>query len=250
LTPEVNGIIRKPSGANVAFLLIHGFCSDSDELASLGEELESRGMASLAMKIAGHGTTPENLAETTWKDWYDSVTNALSKVKSWDTEYLFVAGLSMGSDLTLYLSTKEKGIDGIVIFSPAVKAGGLVGKLIPLLKLFKKFRSVDLSYIPKMYDLPRTKYDREPLSAIHEFLKFTKETRKILNDVTVPTIIIKAGADKTVDPRNADFVYKSISSEDKKIYTIEGAEHVITCHPTRKDAYPLVFEFIDRLCSK
>lgn len=244
MTPQVEGISRKPAGANVAFLLIHGFCADLDELASLGEELEKIGIASFAMRVAGHGTSPEDLAETTRSDWYDSVVSALEEVKSWNPEYLFVAGLSMGAALALSLSTKEKGIDGLVILSPAIRIDGLAPKLVPLLEYFKKYRSVDLSYIPKMYDLPRTKYDREPLSAIHEFLKLIKEVRFALKEVTLPTLVIKAGADKTVNPNNADFVYNEISSIEKTLKEIPRAEHVISCHPSRKEAYPHVFEFV------
>ncbi|MFW9932690.1 MAG: alpha/beta hydrolase, partial [Candidatus Thorarchaeota archaeon] len=212
MTPQVNGIVRKPAGANVSFLLIHGFCADVDELASLGEELERKGIASLAMQIAGHGTSPEDLASSTWNDWYSSVVNALNEVKSWKTKHVFVAGLSMGAALTLYLTTKESGIDGIVILSPAIKIGGFAGKMIPILKHLIKYRSIDLSYIPKMYDLPRTRYDREPLSAIHELLRLSKEVRKALPEVSIPTLVIKAGADKTVNPENANYVFNNISS--------------------------------------
>lgn len=250
MTPEGNGIIRRPAGANVAFLLIHGFTADIDELASLAEELERKGFASLAMSIAGHGTTPEDLASTTWHDWYASAVSALNEIKTWGMEQVFVAGLSMGAALAMYLSTREKGIDGIILLSPVVYIRGFATKLVPFLKHFIKFRTIDLSYIPKMYDLPRTKYDREPLSAIHEFLKLIKEVRDNLKYVEVPALVIKAAADKTAEPENADFVYNSISSEDKTLKEIPEAEHVITCHPTRKDAYPHIFDFIDRLIEK
>ncbi|MHA1928124.1 MAG: alpha/beta hydrolase [Candidatus Thorarchaeota archaeon] len=247
MTPEIGGIVRHPSGASVAFLLVHGFCADVDELASLGELLEAQGIASFAMKVAGHGTTPEDLATTTRDDWSRSVSEGLDLVKSWSPEHIFIAGLSMGSALTLLLATRASGIDGIVIFSPAVKVGGIAGKFVPLLKRIMKYRTIDLSYIPKMYDLPRTRYDREPLSAIHELIKLTNEVRGLLPHVKLPTLIIQSGADKTIDPSNGITVFQSISSTVKELHVIENAEHVITCHPTRKDAYPFVLRFIDRI---
>lgn len=246
MAPLVDGIIRKPDGANVAFLLIHGFGADVDELASLGEELEKRGVASFAVRVAGHGTSPEDLATKTKEDFYESALEGLILVQSWSMEYVFVAGLSMGGALTLELAAKESGINGIVVFSPAVKLGRIL-RLLPILKRFMKFKSVDLSYIPKMYDLPRTKYDRDSLEAAHEMMKLTSDVRKLLDKVTIPTLIIQSGEDKTIDPSNGQFVYDSISSKDKELHIIEGAEHVITCHPTRNQAYPLVFDFIDRL---
>ncbi|MFW9932068.1 MAG: hypothetical protein ACFFDR_05365 [Candidatus Thorarchaeota archaeon] len=52
-----------------------------------------------------------------------------------------------------------------------------------------------------------------------------------------------------MNPENANYVFNNISSSDKTLQEIQGAEHVITCHPTRKDAYPYVFEFIERIRS-
>ena len=120
MTPETGGIIRHRSGASVAFLLVHGLFADVDELASLGEKLEEQGIASFAVRLTGHGTTPEHLATTTRDDWYRSVNEGLDLVKSWNPAHIFVAGLSTGSALTLLLSTRESGIDGIVVFSPAI----------------------------------------------------------------------------------------------------------------------------------
>ncbi|MCK5237911.1 MAG: alpha/beta fold hydrolase [Candidatus Thorarchaeota archaeon] len=249
MTPQVDGIIRQPDGANVAFLLIHGFGADVDELASLGIELERRGIASFAVSVAGHGTSPEDLASKTKQDFYESVLTGLDLIRSWNSKYIFIAGLSMGGALTLHLAAQEKGIDGIVVFSPAVKMGGIL-RLLPILKRIKKFQNVDLSYIPKMYDLPRKKYNRDSLNAAHELLKLTSEVRKNLDKVTVPTLVIQSGADKTIDSSNGKYVYDSINSTDKTLHVIEGAEHVITCHPTRHEAYPLVYKFIERLTRK
>ncbi|MDF1539601.1 MAG: alpha/beta fold hydrolase [Candidatus Thorarchaeota archaeon] len=250
MTPQVDGIVRRPDGANVAFLLIHGFGADVDELASLGEELENRGIASFAVRVAGHGTTPEDLSTKTWQDLYDSVLAGLKLVKSWNPSHLFIAGLSMGGVLTLRLAALEEGIDGIVVFSPAIDIGGGVYRLLPILKHIVKFKRVDLSYIPKMYDLPRSKYDRDSLAAAHELLKLGSDSRKKLKDVRIPTLVIQSGADKTIDPSNGQYVFDKIASQNKELHVIEGAEHVITCHPTRNIAYSYVFEFIKKYVAR
>jgi carboxylesterase len=245
LAPQVKGITHRPDGANTAFLLIHGFGAAPDEMASLGTHLAENRIASFSVRLAGHETTPEDWAISTYQDWYNSAYEGLELVKSWKPKSLFVSGLSMGGILTLLLASREKGIDGIVVFSPAFKIRG-AAKLVPLLKHVKKYRNIDLSYIPKKYDLPRTKYSREPLSAIHELVKLTKVIRKEISNVEVPILIIGAGSDKTIDPENAAMVFELISSEIKYLQMIEGAEHVITCHPSRHQAYPFILEFIEK----
>ena len=248
MAPLVEGITHRPDGADTAFLLIHGFGAAPDEMASLGTHLAENGIASVSIRLAGHERTPEDLATSTYQDWYNSANEGLELVKSWNPKTLFVSGLSMGGILTLLLASREKGIDGIVVFSPAFKITG-AAKLVPLLKHVKKYRNIDLSYIPKLYDMPRTKYSREPLSAIHELVRLTKVIRKEISNVDVPALIIGAGADKTIDPENAAIVFDLISSNIKEIQVIDGAEHVITCHPSRHQAYPFILEFVNKISS-
>ena len=111
------------------------------------------------------------------------------------------------------------------------------------------FRYQDKTLAQQMYDLERSKYDRDSLEAAHELMKLQRDTRKRLADVKVPALIIQSGADKTIDPSSGQFVYDRISSADKQLEVIAGAEHVITCHPTRNIAYPFVLSFVKRLAN-
>lgn len=246
--PE-SGTTLRPDGASVAFLLVHGFCAARNEVASLGQFLAEKGMSSYAVRIAGHETSPEDLAKTIRQDWYKSVSDGLNEVKSWNPEHLFVAGFSMGGALTLQLASSEDDIDGIVLISPAVRMFSTAAKFLPILKLFMKFKSVDLEKIQKAhgYDLQRTKYAKEPLSAYSEFLKMMKEVRNVMHKVSVPALIMQGTDDKTISPKNARIVYDGISSEIKEIHMIEGGEHVIPCHPTRSIAYSHITPFIEKV---
>ncbi|MFQ5834169.1 MAG: alpha/beta hydrolase [Candidatus Thorarchaeota archaeon] len=242
---EHNGGVKLgPEGANVAFLLVHGFGAAPDEVTPLGEFLAEHGVASYAVRIAGHGTTPEDLSETTWHNWYDSVVAGFEIVKSWNPNHLFVAGLSMGGALALMLASREKGIDGIVAMSPAVYVGSFLAKFVPILKYFVKYRTVDISDMSTMYEIMRTKYTREPFSALHEILKLTNVVRRELHSVTIPILVVQSGADKTIDPKNGTIVYEGVSSKDKALHIIPGAEHVITCHAKRFELFQLVKDFV------
>lgn len=247
MAPEVKGVIIRPEGATMAFLLIHGFCAAPDEVATLGEFLASQGIASFAVQLAGHGTTPEDIKETSWRDWYHSAKEGLEEVRKWNPEYLFVAGLSMGGALSLLLASEERDIAGLVLLAPAVRINGILPKLVPLLKYFWKYRAIDTVTSQEVYDVKRTKYDREPLSAYHELFRLQGTVRENMINVSVPTLIIQGTADKTIDPNNSHLVYDGISSTIKELHLIPGAEHVITCHPTREAAYPLIKHFIDEV---
>ncbi len=241
------GVTTRPEGASVVFLLVHGFCASSDELATLGKLLADEGHASFAVQLAGHGTTPEDLKATSWEDWYESVRGGLEVVRSWNPKFIFVAGISMGGALSTLLASEENNIDGLVLMAPAMKISGLMTKLVPILKFFMKDREIDVEAAQRVYDVKRTKYDREPVSAYHELFKLQKVARKSMSKVTIPTIILQGTEDKTLDPINGQIAFDGISSEKKELHMIEGAEHVISCHPTRAEAYPLILEFIERI---
>ncbi|MGY5860530.1 MAG: alpha/beta fold hydrolase [Candidatus Thorarchaeota archaeon] len=250
MAPKLKGVETQPEGANVAFLLVHGFCAAPDELATLGHFLEERNIASFAVQVAGHGTTPDDLKKTTWKDLYASVEDGLKLVKSWNPEYLFVAGISMGGALSTLLTSQNDGIDGLVLIAPALKIDGILPKLVPILKYVMKDREVDVEKVQEIYDVKRTKYAHEPVSFYHELFKLQKQARKNMKNVTVPTIIIQGTNDKTINPANGKIALDGISSEDKQLFMIEGGEHVISCHVTRKDAYPHVEQFVERITKK
>ncbi|MHA2179114.1 MAG: alpha/beta hydrolase, partial [Candidatus Thorarchaeota archaeon] len=247
LAPDVKGVSTRPEGASVAFLLVHGFCAAPDEVATLGDYLNDLGIASFAVEVKGHASSSVDIRETSWKDWYSSVQQGLDVVKSWKPDHLLIAGLSMGGALSVLLSAQETGIDGLVLMAPALRISGLLTKFVPLLKYIMKDRTIDVDAIQKVYDVKRTKCDLEPISAYHELLKLQRETRKNLGRITIPTLILHGTDDKTIDPNNGQLAYDRISSDNKQLHLIQGCEHVITCHPKREIAFPLIKEFTRQL---
>ncbi|MFW9832809.1 MAG: alpha/beta hydrolase [Candidatus Thorarchaeota archaeon] len=247
MAPKVKGITTYSEGASVAVLLIHGFGASSDELATLHDHLSTKGYSTFSVQLAGHGTTPEDFKATTWEDWYQSAKFGLEHVLSWNTKYVFIVGFSMGGLLSLLLSSEEGKIDGLIAIAPALKIPGFLYKLVPVLKYFMKWRDVDIEAAQQVYDVKRFKLNREPVSAYHELMKLQKVVKRNLGKITIPTIIIQGTDDKTVDPEGAQIIYETISSEKKELYMIEGAEHVISCHPTRVEAYPHIIKFIEEI---
>lgn len=243
------GVIKRPEGAKVAFLLVHGLAASSDELATFGNYLNEKGFASFAVQLAGHGTTPEDFKTTSWQDWYESAKTGLEVVRSWNPGFIFVTGLSMGGLLSLLLASEENELDGLVLIGTALKAPGILPRLIPILKYFMKWREIDVEAAQRVYDVKRFKYHREPVSSYQELFNLQKVVKQNMHKVTIPTIILHGSEDKTIDPVSAQMVYDSISSNNKELHMIDGGEHVITCHPTRVEAYPLILRFIEKILS-
>ena len=77
-------------------LLIHGFTGLPAELRLLGEHLNAQGFTVLAIRLAGHGTTVEDLSRMEHEDWMDSVRDGYA-ILSGACECVSAVGHSMGA---------------------------------------------------------------------------------------------------------------------------------------------------------
>src|SRR3990167_2186501 len=101
--PQIDPIFRQgTNGAGV--LLLHGFTGTPDSMRPVANKLIHSGFTISAPLLAGHGTTPENLARTDWTTWFHSAQKAYMELHQ-KCSKIFVAGLSMGALLGLQLAT-------------------------------------------------------------------------------------------------------------------------------------------------
>jgi len=52
-------------GGEVGCLLVHGFSGSPPEMQPMGDYLAGKGLTVLGVRLAGHGTSPEDMATTT-----------------------------------------------------------------------------------------------------------------------------------------------------------------------------------------
>ena len=89
---------------DTGILLLHGLTGAPAEVKPLGDYLSERGISTLAPWLAGHGTSPGDLAKTRWQDWAESAREALESLQKRCSK-VFVGGLSMGADQALHLAS-------------------------------------------------------------------------------------------------------------------------------------------------
>ena len=89
-------------GGPKGVLLIHGFTGLPAELLLMGQYLHKLGFTVLGVRLAGHGTTVEDMSHMTWEDWMDSVRDGYA-VLSGFCESIDVIGHSMGGLFSLLL---------------------------------------------------------------------------------------------------------------------------------------------------
>ncbi len=229
------------NGNEIGIMLIHGVTGIPEEMRLLGEYLNKKGATVYGVRVAGHGTTPEELAKLKWKDLYKSVEEKLEILKEKSTT-LVVGGLSMGGMLTLALAAEHKEIQKIFTLSAPVELNDWRIKLIPLLKIFMKYYKKEPE--DEINGLPHYSYPVYPLSTIYELYKAQKQIKQNLPKITQPILIIHSKSDPSVDVKNAQIIYDNVSAKEKKIVLLEKSGHVITKDVEKEKVFEAVADFI------
>ncbi|MFQ5980495.1 MAG: alpha/beta hydrolase [Candidatus Heimdallarchaeota archaeon] len=211
-----------------ALLLIHGFTGSTHQLRPLGKQLaEQEGWTTLGIRLPGHGTTVEDLAQKNWQDWYLKSDLALKEL---DQDYATIAvlGFSFGAALAFYLAAKKNNlVSGVIGLCPALRLRGIAQHFVPALKYFKK--TVKKGE-PRPND-PWRGYHQVPLETLSSVLKFQKITRKSLPEVTAPVLVIQGANDKRIPSKIGQEIAQKITSRRFEQFWAKKAGHIVMFSP-------------------
>ncbi|HVF24480.1 MAG TPA: alpha/beta fold hydrolase [Anaerolineales bacterium] len=232
-------------GGQVGVLLIHGFTASPTQLRLIGNDLHQRGLTVSAPLLPGHGTTVADLRKQRWQSWVGHVELALADLKS-RCNTVFVAGISLGSLLTLYLAAEHADLKGIILYSPLVKMpGGIAIHLVPVLKyLIRELRkapdfSTDPHALDRLWD-----YRSVPLFAVDEIIRLRARVQPLLPRITRPTLIIYSTLDRLIARNSAQFTYDHIGTANKTLITLHNSGHDVTLDSEWKEVTEQTWQFI------
>ena len=234
-------------GGDVGCLLVHGFTGAPPEMRLVGDYLHARGLTIRAPLLPGHGTAAEDLNRVRWQDWVASVEEVLLELRS-RCETVFIAGLSMGSLVTVHLAMLYPDVAGIVLYSPALK---VANKLLPLAPLFryviKQFpcESDEKTDLTDPEALGRLWHYRTwPVGGASELLKLQRMVRAELKDVRVPAIVFYSTRDGSIASDSGQLTFQGLGSEDKEVVTLHNSGHCLTVDSERESIFARTYGFV------
>ncbi len=231
----------------VGALLIHGFTGSPAEMRGLGETLARHGLTVLGPRLPGHGTCPEDLNGVSWRAWTAEVERAYHELRLTCDE-VFVAGLSLGSMLTLWLGAHHPDIAGLLAMAPPEYLNQPLLPLTPVLKWFVRFREQgpkahsDLAD-PEAFDRLWC-YDRIPVAAASQIFWFQLRERRLLPRITQPLLVMQGRLDAAVPARSAKRVYARVSTDDKTLRWFEHSGHNLLVDGEREAVWAACYEWI------
>ena len=118
--PEFDGTDFTIPGSSTGMLLFHGFTATTLEVREFAEKIHTQyGFTIHAPLLPGHGTSPQDLAKTNYKDWLKKADNTYKEFHERQKEVI-VAGESMGGLLSLFLLSEYPEISSAIVFAPAL----------------------------------------------------------------------------------------------------------------------------------
>lgn len=211
-----------PQEPKVAALLVHGFTATPWEMRPLAEFLADAGIASLAIRLPGHGTTPEDLAARRWQEWRASVEKGY-RILAHDFASVFGMGMSTGS-LLLLASHASCRFKGLTLFSPYLR---IQHALAPYARWLRWFMPYHKKYIGE--DHQSRYYSHRPVAGIHQINLLIKTVRKELKNICCPVMAFNGEGDQTIDVQSSSELMSLLGSQ-VKIHEIFGPDvnHVLT----------------------
>ena len=228
---------RGHSNPRGGLLLCHGFTGSPQSLRPWAEHHAALGWKVELPLLPGHARTEQDLARTSWQDWYGCVREAALEL-SGELGPIAVGGLSMGGNLALALAEDEElagAICAVVAVNPGMtlpRIAAAADLIAPVVRTLPGIGS-DIARA----DVSEEAYERLPLRAVGQLRRLFRRTREGLGAVEAPLLLATSRVDHTVPPSDSDLVASRVRGPVERL-SLTRSHHLATLD---HDA-PMLFE--------
>ena len=238
-----------PEGEPKAILFVaHGIAEHSGRYMNVVNHFVPAGYAVYGIDHIGHGKSDgKRVYVERFQDYTKTLKKYFDMIRGWQAEKpIFLVGHSMGGLISAaYLLEHQDELTGAVLSGPGIKVPDNIsnavifaGKILSVVMPKAGIIQLDAEGIcrdPAVVDayvndqLVYTGKITARLGA--EMLKTMKHVAESAKKIRLPIMILQGGSDKLVDPSGAQFLYDSVSSEDKTINIYDGLYHEVFNEP-------------------
>ncbi|WP_373036394.1 alpha/beta fold hydrolase [Sulfurimonas sp.] len=232
-----------------ALVFAHGYMTIPQEAKKLAEYLFKRGVNVYLPRLRGHGTNPLALKHISSKNWeydFQLAITAMSQV----CEKVFIGGFATGGLLALLHAAQHK-VDGLIVINSALRLNSLhVSYVIPTLHVFNEMISQlhekgIVEWVENKSENPDISYSKHPLNSIAQMEKLMTKADATLKQIKDPILVIQGDNDPIVNPKSAQFIYKGVKSEFKKLVVLPRDNHSIILGKGETEIFENIYHFIE-----
>ncbi len=197
-----------------AVLLVHGLFASPAELRALGDKLHQQGFQVLGVRLKGHGTSPWDLKNTTWRDWLGSVQRGYHILQQFSDD-IHVVGFSTGALLALLLAEENK-FSSLTSVAAPIKFHDKNAMFISLLHQTNKITGLFngngvFPFKENKPEHPDINYQHIPIRALYHLQKLIKKCDQALT-INCPIHFIQGDNDPLVTPESLDTLFDHVGN--------------------------------------
>jgi alpha-beta hydrolase superfamily lysophospholipase len=195
----------RPSGLpRGGVLLVHGLGDSPWSWTDVGAQLAAQGWLVRSVLLPGHGSRPADLLPVQVADWQQVVAEQVGLLRrdlqqSGAVARLWLGGFSTGANLILAQAYGQPEIEGLLLFSPAFKAGTRLVALAPLVKALRPWlASQDPAQRPQQGPV---RYYNVPTNGFAQYYLSSKRAQRLIGieRYTKPVLMVLAEHDSVLD---------------------------------------------------
>lgn len=210
--------------ARATFAVVHGMGEHSGRYAGFAEAMGSRGYATYAVDLRGHGKSPGQRGHVdSWSQWTDDVASFVARVESLTPGEVIPVGHSFGGVgmLSTVLAGKLKNSRRFIVSSPGLRLkitvpqwkvalGKVTARVAPRLSLSNEVDPGTISRIPEVVEAYRTDplvHSKISSRFYSEWQHATADILEHADQIQIPFLILAGTADPLIDPSGSESLH-------------------------------------------
>ena len=203
-------------------------------------------------RLKGHGTSPDDLAIRSFRDWQASVDVGYALMAS-ACRKVVAGGISTGAGLALDLTARVGGVAGVFAVCPPLKLQDFSSRLVPAVDVWNRLmKIVRLDGVKKEFvenhpENPHINYLRNPISGVRELERFMAALEPQLPAIDVPTLVVQADGDPVVAPTGSQRVFRLLGAAEKAYLLLNFDRHGILLGEGAERVHRAIGAFVEEL---
>ena len=202
--------------SNVGVLLIHGLSATPKHMEYFSTLVSNAGFSYYNARVAGHGTSVEDLKSKTYVDWYNSLQNGYNTLASF-CDKIIIVGESNGGILAAAIAKFNK-VDAIVLSAPAFALNE---------SIFKD-GSEDINRNINSKYFQTYNYNIFPGESVKQVNALGALATEFVADLKIPVLFAVSENDIAIDSKKVVDVYLGLNNPNKDLLLYSNKEYGIT----------------------
>ena len=215
-------------GNEDAIVFVHGILGSPCQFQTLADELSGQGFDCKVLLLPGHGGSGKAFYQTPYGKWFEYVKHSIDKSTAL-YKRVFLVGHSLGGLLCLNYAANSDVSGVILINTPLVFKVSLKQLSFSLRILFSPAYKDDefLASYRQAFSVTGGKWYEYPLW-LRQFIglyRYIGQTKKLLKDVRVKTIIIQSVHDESVLLKSMGLLKSGLANSKVEVIRLEESYH-------------------------